>query len=201
VTDSRQHTRIRDRRDLKEFIEADLRAQHALGASLYKRRTKATLRFLRALRIAEYHARPGTGMVSRVLRAWANLRLRRISLKTGISIPPGTFGKGLGVPHYGGIVVHARARFGDYCCLQNGVNIGQGADGIPTGGDFVYIAPGAVLYGDIWIGSRSVIGANAVVGKDVPESTTWAGVPARQISTADSSSIHLKAVRDLMAQG
>ncbi|QJU54581.1 glycosyltransferase [Herbiconiux sp. KACC 21604] len=191
-------SRIRNRADLHEFFAADLVAQNASGMSRLRQRTKPTIRFLRALRVAEYYRRPGASGLSRVLRVVANRRLSRLAVLTGISIPPGAFGKGLGLPHYGSIVVHTKARFGDWCCIQNNVNIGVSAGGIPRGGDFIYIAPGAVIYGDITIGSRSVIGANSVVGRDVEPGTTWAGAPARKISDTDSTNQMVAGVAALM---
>jgi acetyltransferase-like isoleucine patch superfamily enzyme len=48
--------------------------------------------------------------------------------------------------------------------------------------DNVSIGSGAILMGGIHIGSGAIIGAGAVVTKDVPENTTVAGVPARVIN-------------------
>jgi acetyltransferase-like isoleucine patch superfamily enzyme len=39
----------------------------------------------------------------------------------------------------------------------------------------------ATIMGGITIGENAMIGAGAVVTKDVPPATTWAGNPARQI--------------------
>jgi serine O-acetyltransferase len=41
--------------------------------------------------------------------------------------------------------------------------------GAPTIGNNVYIAPGAKVFGKIHIGDNAMIGANAVVHKDVPD--------------------------------
>ncbi|MDJ1114492.1 glycosyltransferase [Microbacterium dauci] len=188
--------RIRSRADLTEFMAADAAAQGATGV---RGRRKATMRYLRALRKAEYWSRPGAPLHAKVMRAAANARLRRLAVLTGISIPPGTFGKGLCLPHYGSIVVNTKVRFGEYCCIQNNVNIGLGPGGVPRGGDFVYIAPGAVVYGGITVGSHAVIGANSVAGRDIPSGTTWAGAPARQISANGSRGVMPAAVVRIMA--
>lgn len=65
----------------------------------------------------------------------------------------------------------------DFYCLQN-VTLGNGRGGRPTIGDSVHIYTGAIVYGGITIGDRAVIGAGAVVRKDVPPDCTVAGNPA-----------------------
>lgn len=65
----------------------------------------------------------------------------------------------------------------DFYCLQN-VTLGNGRGGRPTIGDDVRIYTGAIIYGGITIGDRAVIGAGAVVRKDVPPDCTVAGNPA-----------------------
>jgi serine O-acetyltransferase len=191
---------IVDRATLRDFRAADLAVQ---GFSRWRpslRYRKPALHYLRVLRLVEYRNRPDAPRWQRPLQMVDRYRLNRLAVLTGISIPPGTFGRGLCLPHYGDIVVHSRARFGDWCCLQSGINVGAGESGVPRGGDFVYIAPGAVLYGGIQIGSRATIGANAVVGRDVPPGTTWAGAPARKISDHDSSRVMNAVIAAKMAQ-
>lgn len=105
--------------------------------------------------------------------------LRRWSLKTGITLPPRTFGKGLYIPHYGSIVVNHTAHFGDYCVIQNGVNISEGV----IGENHIYIGAGAKLLSDVYIASDVIIGANAVVTKSIQEhNIVVAGIPAKKIS-------------------
>ncbi len=49
-------------------------------------------------------------------------------------------------------------------------------------GNDVWIAAGAHILRGVTIGDGAVIAANAVITKDVPPYTIWAGVPARQIN-------------------
>jgi serine O-acetyltransferase len=123
-------------------------------------------------------------------RIYWRIRLHRLSLQTGISIPPGVFGPGLAIAHYGSIVVNSDCRVGANCRIHSGTNIGSTADGVPEIGDDVYIGPGAVIFGPVKVGNRSVIGANAVVNRDVPPSVTVAGAPARIVANRGSDSIH-----------
>lgn len=51
--------------------------------------------------------------------------------------------------------------------------------------DDCWIGAGAIIMPNITVGSSSIIGAGAVVTKDVPPFTIVAGVPARKIKTVD----------------
>jgi serine O-acetyltransferase len=50
---------------------------------------------------------------------------------------------------------------------------------VPEIGDYVRIGAGAKILGNVRIGDFAVIGANAVVVRDVPAAAVVAGVPAR----------------------
>lgn len=54
-----------------------------------------------------------------------------------------------------------------------------------TIGDDVYIGNDVILLPGITIGNRVVIGAGAVVTKDIPDNTVAVGVPATVVKTAD----------------
>jgi acetyltransferase-like isoleucine patch superfamily enzyme len=53
-------------------------------------------------------------------------------------------------------------------------------------GDDVWIAEGATLLGGITVGDGAIIGAHAVVTKDVPARTVVAGNPAKVVKTLDA---------------
>ncbi len=57
----------------------------------------------------------------------------------------------------------------------------SGKENVPVIGNDVYIATGAKILGDIKVGNNVIIGANAVVIKDVPDNCVVAGVPAKII--------------------
>jgi serine O-acetyltransferase len=96
-----------------------------------------------------------------------------------------TIGRRLCIEHHGCIVIHGSAVIGDDCLIRHGVTIGNsgGADpfGAPTIGDRVDFGAGAKVLGRIRIGNDVIIGANAVVVKDVPDFAVVGGVPARVI--------------------
>lgn len=51
--------------------------------------------------------------------------------------------------------------------------------------DHCFIGAGAVVLPGVKIGPRAIVGANAVVSRDVPENSIVAGNPARVIGTVD----------------
>lgn len=105
-------------------------------------------------------------------------------LVTGIEIHPGaTIGKGLVIDHGTGIVIGETTEIGDNCTLYQGVTLGGTGKDVgkrhPTLKDNVLVGAGAKILGPIVIESNSKIAANAVVLKDIPESSTAVGIPAR----------------------
>lgn len=104
---------------------------------------------------------------------------------TGVELPCETrVGRRLRIEHFGGIVISGDTVIGDDVVLRHGVTIGlkrTGQRGAPRIGNRVDIGAGAKILGNITIGDNAVIGANAVVIKDVPPGAFAAGIPARII--------------------
>lgn len=130
-----------------------------------------------------------------VLKWYYRLKYHNLSLKLGFSIPHNTIGPGLAIVHYGTIVISAGAHIGKNCRIHACVNIGANGGEVTAAeiSDNVYIGPGAKIIGSIKIGENSVIGANAVVTKDIPNGVTVGGIPAKIISENDSSKHLIKA--------
>lgn len=105
-----------------------------------------------------------------------------IQIITGIELPCEVeVGRGFVIDHFGGIVVSGYAKFGDNCRIRNGVVVGLSRVEDPCApiiGNNVDIGTGAKLLGPIRIGNDVVIGANAVVIRDVPDDSIAVGVPA-----------------------
>lgn len=103
---------------------------------------------------------------------------------TGVEIhPSATIGRGLFIDHGMGVVIGETAVIGKNVTIFQGVTLGgtgkQRGKRHPTIGDNVVIGAGAKVLGNITIGNDSMIGANAVVIRDVPEHSTVVGVPGR----------------------
>lgn len=105
----------------------------------------------------------------------------KIFRKYGIVIDTASIGIHFRADHVVGIVIGQGTVIGDYCKIYQNVTIGQKAGRFPVIGNHVTIYPGAVIIGDVKIGDYAVIGANAVVTKDVPEGAIAVGVPAHGI--------------------
>ena len=101
------------------------------------------------------------------------------------SIPPSTtIGRGSKLGYGGiGVVIHARAIIGKNVMISQNVTIGgkSGLYKVPVIEDDVHIGAGAVILGPITIGRGAIIGANAVVDKNVEPMTVVGGVPAKLI--------------------
>lgn len=86
-------------------------------------------------------------------------------------------GPGLFIQHGFSTIISAKS-IGQDCWINQQVTIGySNATDTPTIGDGVRITAGAQVFGDITIGANSIIGANAVVFKNVPPNCTVVGVP------------------------
>lgn len=90
-------------------------------------------------------------------------------------------GGGLFIQHGFATMVSAES-IGDNCWINQQVTIGFNGNGkAPVIGNDVMITCGAKVLGDIVIGDGAVIGANAVVIRDVEPGTVVGGVPAHKI--------------------
>lgn len=87
------------------------------------------------------------------------------------------------LPHnLNGIIVSHYAKIGKNVTIFQQVTIAQNDfDQSATIGDDCVIGAGAKIIGNVRIGNRVKIGANAVVVTDIPDDATAVGVPARII--------------------
>ncbi|MCW2811127.1 MAG: cysE1 [Friedmanniella sp.] len=181
------HDTIATRADYRAFLAADLQAHGLTRWQPLLAGIRPELHYQRVLRRAEFLSAQA-GPLARLAYLLTRYRLARLAVQTGISIPPGVFGRGLSVAHTGNIVVNDQARVGRFCRLHSGTNIGVHHGAAPRLGDRVYVAPGAVLFGGITVGDDVLVGANSVVRSDVPPGVTVGGAPAQVIAHRGSAS-------------
>ena len=116
------------------------------------------------------------------LRIFFWLIYHHLSSKYGIQISTRTpIGAGLYIGHGVGVIINQSAIIGKNVTLSQFITIGSNKGKAATIGDNVYIGPSVCLVEDVNIGHHSIIGAGAVVTKDVPPYGIAVGVPARVI--------------------
>jgi len=104
----------------------------------------------------------------------------------GIEIPWKTrIGNSLTIYHGYGLVINDGVRIGDNVVLRQNVTIGnlEVGGGCPFIADDVEVGAGATILGPITVGTGALIGAGAVVTRDVPDGAVVAGVPARVVGS------------------
>ena len=101
--------------------------------------------------------------------------------KTTLEITTREIGGGLILQHGFSTIISAE-RMGKNCKIYQDVTIGFDHDlKAPVIGDNVEVCCGAKVIGGVTVGDNVLIGANAVVVKDVPSNCVVAGVPAHVI--------------------
>lgn len=104
-------------------------------------------------------------------------------------------GPGFLIAHVGGIIIGGGTKIGSNCDIRQNVTFGgnfnkQSEDGRqqPIVGNGVSFGAGCVIVGPVKIGNKSIIGANSVVTRDVPEGVIVSGIPANIIKKVWSES-------------
>lgn len=128
------------------------------------------MRYLKYLRKAEYFSNRGG-----IMRYFYKIKLHRLGSRIGFSIAQNVFGYGLVIPHYGTIVVGSGNVIGNYCVLHTSTCITAGNKHIGNG---FYCSTGAKVLNDVVIGDNVIVGANAVLNKDIKGNSLVVGIPA-----------------------
>ena len=111
------------------------------------------------------------------------IRLCKIQNKYSIHIPINCAGRGLMLKHVGPVLWNDKVSVGEHCTIHINTSLVAGKiGGCPTLGNNVYMGVGSIVLGNVYIADNVVIGANAVVCKDINESNiSIAGVPAHKL--------------------
>lgn len=95
-------------------------------------------------------------------------------------------GRRVRIEHFGGMILGARS-IGDDCVIRQNTTFGVVRSGANQGKPIIEercdIGCGVAILGHITVGHDSVIGANAVVVKDVPPYSVVVGIPGKVIRT------------------
>lgn len=96
-----------------------------------------------------------------------NIVLFGAELHTGAVV-----GGGVVIPHPVGVAIASGTHFGQRCRVMGKVSIGGSGNPNAVGhariGDDVWIFDAAKIFGPVTIGDRSIIGAGAIVTRDIP---------------------------------
>jgi len=106
----------------------------------------------------------------------------------GITLPYTVrLGRRVRLWHHGGMILHAES-IGDDVHIRHNTTFGVARihhnEELPVIGNRVDIGCGACILGKVVVGDDAVIGANAVVIRDVPPGAVAGGVPARVLRAA-----------------
>ena len=117
------------------------------------------------------------------LRILSRMLANLVRFATGIEIHPGAkIGRRFFIDHGIGVVIGETAEIGDDVMIYHGVTLGgrslNHGKRHPTLESGVRVGAGAKILGAITVGRNSLVGANAVVVKDVPADSVATGIPA-----------------------
>lgn len=137
---------------------------------------------IRHVRYQEYYgSKKG---IYRLMYIYHWLKYKRLSLKLHITIYPGTVAGGLRIYHVGDYIhIGPNCKIGNNCTIISGTVFGNKNE--KSVGEAVYVGNncyfgiGAKILGSVNIGNNVIVGANAVVIKDIPDNCIVGGIPAK----------------------
>ena len=125
---------------------------------------------------------------TRSLKCWIHFVIARLLWKPLDSLYINTLdiGGGLYIQHGFSTIISAK-KIGENCRIFQQVTIGYRGEESPVLEDNAAVACGAKVLGGVTLHKNCIVGAGAVVLKDVPENAIVGGVPAKVIKYKDKS--------------
>ena len=174
---------------MNDFLESIIKIDPAARSNLSLILTYPGVKAVFFHRIANFFSIAKFHLVARIISQFSRFL-------TGIEIHPNAkIGKNLFIDHGMGVVIGETSDIGDNVTIYHMATLGGIAPSIntndqrntkrhPTLEDNVVVGSGAQILGPITIGKNSLIGANAVVTKNVPEKSIMVGIPAARVGDA-----------------
>lgn len=192
---------IKTRKDLKEYLDADLVWYYELKNTKSKKFKSwlsydteyVSYSFTKKLRLSEYFKNKSSDKdVNALVRIFFRIcyllhkrPLNKMRAKYYIYIDENVFEKGMQLVHYMGVGASAGSKIGENCIMHGENTIGtHGEKGSksPVIGNNVEFGFGAKAFGDIYIADGIKIGAGSLVLKSFTEpGITIVGSPARKL--------------------
>lgn len=186
---------IKDKNELEQYIKSDLGHyynyfRHTIKLiELWLRGSESLpiYNFIYSLRHYEYYLNKGnkSTFIEKFKKHYWRFIYRHNELKYNIYIGTNTCGPGLKIVHPGFRRLHTVADIGNNCTILPMVLIGKKNPKTNCKaiiGNNVYISTGVTILAPVNIGNNVIIGAGAVVTKNIPDNCIVGGVPAKIIS-------------------
>ena len=139
-------------------------------------------RYVRLLRITEYHYNNRKNILHKLLYALSRRRKNVLGRKLGVEMWENTFDTGLLIYHCGNIVINGGSRIGKNCKLHGSNCVGNNGKTLenPVIGDNVRLGVGAKVIGGVHLADNITVAAGAVVVHSclIP-GAVLAGIPAK----------------------
>ena len=172
---------------ITEYIESIKKRDPAANSKISILLTYPGVKALFFHRIANFFSKAKFDLIARLIS-----QLSRFF--TGIEIhPKAEIGKNFFIDHGMGVVIGETSEIGDNVTIYHATTLGGISPSIkseeqrdvkrhPTLKNNVVVGSGAQVLGPIIVGENAIIGANAVVTKDVPANAVMVGIPAKNIN-------------------